>query len=291
MVPAHYAYALGIPGSWYHNKISASPLPEALPALWLPSASLSLDKCATPLRNWAGVEWCWDLTTSGLPSRVGNQARYKPLYLMPGLFRRLLRRVKGGKTKAAAAELCIGLAAIRACGWLSISSYWNEADWSANSGSLNQLVKLQTQTSLQSVGLRDKLRMDERHLQRSQTLRGISQLSTLPPDSSAPLRTWLASKSGAKWRKLAVSRKMPYRMRKWHCAIERLRWRLKSKAKDPKDGSDDHKLLDIVSEICAMVCWLCCLSMLFQLHLGCLILVDQDRQGGLYQPWHVEYCF
>ena len=123
MVPAHYAYALGIPGSWYHNKIPASPLPEALPALWLPSASLSLDKCATPLRNWAGVEWCWDLTTSGLPSRVGNQARYKPLYLMPGLFRRLLRRVKGGKTKAAAAELCIGLAAIRACGWLSISSY------------------------------------------------------------------------------------------------------------------------------------------------------------------------
>ena len=42
------------------------------------------------------------------------------LYLMPGLFRRLLRRVKGGKTKAAAAELCIGLAVIRACRWLSM---------------------------------------------------------------------------------------------------------------------------------------------------------------------------
>ena len=34
---------------------------------------------------------------------------------------------------------------------------------------------------------------------------------------------------------------------------------------------------------------LCWLSMLFQLHLGHLILVDQDRQGGLYQPWRVEY--
>jgi hypothetical protein len=95
LVPAHYPYAAyaayaayALENTWVMVplcttlKISASPsLPEALPAFWLPSASLSPDKCVTPLRNWAGVEWCWDLTTSGLPSRVGNQARYKPCIL------------------------------------------------------------------------------------------------------------------------------------------------------------------------------------------------------------------